>query len=1298
MESALSKRKQTSKSKVNKENQATQSTSKRINRKPLGEIHLNQQNARVHLNNKYYAATSTQSKQLHPVYTNYGYIMNQPGSNCGKENLMPNMVLHTPRPSQYSCNCFQPMTPAIINPFNYYQTHHQSTPCNLLNNKCTTSIISPESQAKQDAKIKGANRIAILKQRKISQRTNRKNITPIPFDISEAGTSGVNKPIITRISKDYKDEGDMCHKCSACGALLWYKETRRGKNTKELQGSFSLCCLKGKISLPEFTKSPPKLLLDLYIKKHPKSKHFIENLRQYNLIFAFTSMGGKVDTSVNRGRGPWTFRIRGQNCHLLSGLVLSEGKTPKYSQLYIYDTTNKAANRKRGIGGKNQTQPTSSKNTLDEELIKELMEMLDECNPLVKMYQIARDRFEKNRKDNFKIKLIARRSTDGHNYNLPSIEEVAALVVGDILNDAPPASGYYARETVIEIIGILQLDQLELRARPGRRSSCYQDLVCVLASLMLYAYTCLIDIDLNFDKRHIVVHSLSEGLKRISELHLQYLALQYPQLFAYAEDGYRPDIDHQDVDDRSETTLAHMARKLHQQMLVDAYTMVESEQIHYIRNNPKIQRADTFANLTLATLSDDVINSMLGNCVKLPASFTGSARYMLENYRDAMELCRIYGYLDLFITFTCNSKWPEITRALEGTCFTLEDKPEYQARVFKMKLDCLMEDIKKNKIFGKVEPDLFTIEFQKCVLPHTHICIFLHESDKLPEPEDVDEYISAELPDKEEDPELYQLITELMIHGPRREDGRKVIKQGHELDYRNVVPYNEFLLRKNQAHINVEWCNQVGAIRYLFKYINKGNDRVIAGLCDEETDEIKEYYDWPTSYEDIGTIDGKMCSTFKNACFEMGLLDDDQEYINGIKDSDSLSHPEDVFEKTFDYLSVEIIPHRLSESEHSHLIDKLTEEQRDTYNTILNAVEKQIGGVLFLYRYGGTGKTFLWKTLSTALRSKGVIVLDVASSGIEALLLPGGRTAHSHFAIPIDPTDESVCTILPNSNLAGLTRRTKLIIWDKAPMVNCRGVEALDRSLRDICRTINPNSNETPFGGKVVVIGGDFRQVLPVITRGKREDIVVNMRLSNSSLNNSDEDNQDNLSDICKFADWLLDVSNGNVNPSEDGISKIEMPKDVLVKDIHDPIGSIINVIYPEFLDNLGNPTYYEQRAILAPTHEVVNIINDHMMQFLEGEERSYLNSDSICQSKRDSHFNRELYTTECLYSINIGGLQKHDLRLKVGVPVMLLRNIDHAGGFCNGTRLKIVELKDKVIKANILTGTHAYDYINWCS
>ncbi|CAH9110176.1 unnamed protein product, partial [Cuscuta epithymum] len=104
------------------------------------------------------------------------------------------------------------------------------------------------------------------------------------------------------------------------------------------------------------------------------------------------------------------------------------------------------------------------------------------------------------------------------------------------------------------------------------------------------------------------------------------------------------------------------------------------------------------------------------------------------------------------------------------------------------------------------------------------------------------------------------------------------------------------------------------------------------------------------------------------------------------------------------------------------------------------------------------GKTFIWKTLSAALRSKGEIVLNVASSGIASLLLPGGRTAHSRFAIPININEDSTCNIKQGSQLAGLIRACKLIIWDEAPMVHKHCFEALDKSMRDILHLTNPVS------------------------------------------------------------------------------------------------------------------------------------------------------------------------------------------------------------------------------------------------
>ncbi|XP_076945800.1 uncharacterized protein LOC143617009 [Bidens hawaiensis] len=301
--------------------------------------------------------------------------------------------------------------------------------------------------------------------------------------------------------------------------------------------------------------------------------------------------------------------------------------------------------------------------------------------------------------------------------------------------------------------------------------------------------------------------------------------------------------------------------------------MVESQRLHFIRGKQSELRSDTYESLRNLRMAGNSDASTSGERVILRSSFSGRSRYMMQNYLDAMCLCRWYGYPDFFLTITCNP-----------------DRPDILCRIFKMKLDSMIKLLKDKALFGKIKAAVYTIEFQKRGLPHAHICLFIAPENKIHNPSHMDNFISSEIPDKVTEPDLYQLVSDHMLHGPcgeanpscscmidrecsknfpkrfqnetsidsngfslykKRDNGRYVVKKGINLDNRSVVPYNKILLRKYQAHINVEWCNQEGSIKYLFKYINKGPDRATISLVqnntadneDPQVDEIKAFYD-----------------------------------------------------------------------------------------------------------------------------------------------------------------------------------------------------------------------------------------------------------------------------------------------------------------------------------------------------------------------------------------------------------------------------------------------------------------------
>nr|GEW40340.1 hypothetical protein [Tanacetum cinerariifolium] len=252
--------------------------------------------------------------------------------------------------------------------------------------------------------------------------------------------------------------------------------------------------------------------------------------------------------------------------------------------------------------------------------------------------------------------------------------------------------------------------------------------------------------------------------------------------------------------------------------------------------------------------------------------------------------------------------------------------------------------------------------------------------------------------------------------------------------------------------------------------------------------------------------------------------------------------------------------------------------------------------MFFVYGYGGTSKIYLYKTLSAALRSKGEIVLNVASSA--------------------------------DSDLVELIRMSKLIIWDEDPMTHRHCYEAFDRTLQDICRT-DPS---TP-------------------------------------------------------SEKILSIRNGTIGGKNDGETTVEFPEDLLIPDSSDYIETIIEETYPQLIQNLYNPTYFQEKAILAPTYALVDMINDRMLELIPGDGKTYESSNSVGIDDVDTNINESLYTYDFLNSIKVAGLPQHILKLKIGAPVICMRNIDQRVGLCNETRLQILRMGIKIIEAKIIPG-----------
>nr|XP_047141044.1 uncharacterized protein LOC101235432 [Hydra vulgaris] len=1061
--------------------------------------------------------------------------------------------------------------------------------------------------------------------------------------------------------------GEMNHNCQYCGAKKLLNETH------------FLCCHSGKVVLPPLSPYPP-LMVDLMTGNHVDrvlNQNFFKHIRNYKACLSFASFIATIDPPSNRG--PPCFRISGQIMHRIGNLRHQQGDPPAFCQLYVYD-------------------PNTALNFRMEQndcCIRELMELLQTIINQENPYALAFKNMAEVEDAEIRqaaiegrpisvVKMLLLEGCDRRRYNLPSHEEVAVVFVGN--DGAPPPS------------------------------------------------------------REVVIYPRGQPLKTISSMSANLDPMIYPIFFPRGDAGWHDQLEHNP--DR--------ATRVRNRYAVDAYVKIEGQRLAFIRNNQNKLRSEQYDTL------HEYVNNVANNL-------------------------------------------------------------------------------------------------------------------NLETAEDIDSLISAEIPDQTVDPELFEIVKTCMIHGPcgilnpnspcmkdgvctkkfpkefnpctvaifngypnyrRLDNGRVVIIKGNQVDNRWVVPYNPWLSKKYQAHINVEACMSIKSVKYLYKYVYKGHDCANVVINESvDHDEINTYLDcrfvsapealwriyeysisdmshtiirlqihlpdnqrvyfnegeeqvaidraaqrdthltawfklnaennearqysyveipyhfvfgkncmWKVrqrgsdkvvvrmykvssfcelfflrllllhvkgakSFEDLRTVHGTVFNTFREACYHLGLLQDDIEWKNTLIEAAAtrmpkqirllfciiltLCEPDDPLHlwNTFkNYMVEDYIHHSMpvvlaeqaalrqiesiinqsgktladynlpaldqfldnvpenDDEDVQVFIDEanrvrplLNDNQRNVADAILAALsveptnENKHSRLFFMDGPAGCGKTFTYNYLISETQSRHIRTATAAWTGIAATLLKNGCTMHGLFKLPVPILETSTCNVTPNSIHGRFLRQISLYLLDEASMIPKYALSAIDKLLQDIC------NNNFPFGGKVIFMGGDFRQILPVVKRGRPAEVIesclkcsehwqyvqrfsltVNMRVQ------IEEE---------EFFQWLLKLGSGTlpVKPEDPLRGCIEIPEQCFLSDNE----SIVEKIFGG-----AEEADYAKRAILTPTNVDSLAINEEVLHRLPGDVKTYLSSDSIDTDDLNEINN---FPVEFLNSLTPSGMPVHCLKLKIG-------------------------------------------------
>ncbi|XP_074298792.1 uncharacterized protein LOC141629731 [Silene latifolia] len=580
--------------------------------------------------------------------------------------------------------------------------------------------------------------------------------------------------------------------CSYCGAKLFRNE------------SINFCCGQGDIRLAQ--NSIPEIMCHLFLGNDANASNFRKFMLFYNSSFAFTSYGVKKDPELtHRNRGIYTFRVQGQFYHFIND-VLPTQEEPRYMQLYFFDNDVELWHRLRSCPDLTQI------------VVSTLMRIMN-VNPYAVFFRSLR---EVGIHEESRIVIRADPTHDQRTHNAPTASQVAAIWVEDEGSSEPQ------RHDIV----VYAWSGVSHRVR--HYYGCYDPLQYPL--LFPYGDTgwhrCIYKYNSSHRRREVCpTFPINEVLVQTAEDLIE--AKDAVASSSESEEKvscreyycYRLQIRPND------SSILLRCGRLLQQYVVDMYIKLESTRLDFIRANQAVIRAELYQGVIDSYNAGQLYGANIGQIYILPSSFIGCGRDFRCRYLSSMSVVQRYGKPNIFLTMTCNPRWPEIERELLPH-EEAQNRPDLVARVFRTKLIEVKKEIVEKKLFGNVIGYVYVVEFQKRGLPHAHFLIILDGHSKIRSPDQYDAFLSAEIPNVLENPHLHSAVLKHMMHGPCGRDfpTNPCMKNGncknhYPRDYADMTTngrnsYPIYRRRQNEV------CSTIKAVKYLYKYVYKGHDRV----------------------------------------------------------------------------------------------------------------------------------------------------------------------------------------------------------------------------------------------------------------------------------------------------------------------------------------------------------------------------------------------------------------------------------------------------------------------------------------